>query len=279
MSLPDFLVLGAQRAGTTWLDRRLRSHPAIYLPARRKELHYFDAHYALGASWYERFFEDAKAGARIGEITPKYLYDPQVPARIHADLPHARLVAILRSPVDRAHSQYALAVRDDGEKRTFVEYAAAFPDVLERGCYAEQLDRYFARFSREQMLVLLFEEVMARPEEALEHIARFLGVDPDGFAGSGEARVNESYRPQFPRARAAARQVGVFLRRHDLDWIVNAAKELGMPEMFGNAGRVPPLAGAQRLVLVEHFASDVARLERLLDRDLSHWTSPEPARS
>jgi hypothetical protein len=270
---PDFLVLGAQRAGTTWLDRGLRAHPAIYLPTRRKELHFFDQYYDRGTTWYESFFDEASAGQRVGEITPKYLFDPDVPARIATHLPHARLIAILRHPVDRAHSQYALAVRDDGEARPFSEYARVFPDAFERGYYAAQLSRYFERFAREQILVLLFEEVIARPEEALLRIAAFLDVDPAHFPASESRRVNESYRPRFPRARATIRRVGAFLRDRDLDWFVNVAKDLGVPEMFGNAGRVPSLSAAERGDLLGRYGDDIAALEKLLERDLSVWTA------
>lgn len=268
---PDFLVLGAQRAGTTWLDRRLRQHPAIYLPTRRKELHFFDQYYERGLPWYETFFDEAEPGQRIGEITPKYLFDPDAPGRIATDLPQARMIAILRHPVDRAHSQYALAVRDDGETRSFSDYVAAFPDALERGCYAAQLARYFDRFPRRQILVLLFEEVMAGPEDALRTIAEFLDVDPAGLPATEARRVNESYRPRFPRARATMRRVGAFLRDRDLDWFVNVAKEWGVPEMFGNAGRVPPLPPDERADLMGRYEDDVAQLERLLERDFSVW--------
>jgi hypothetical protein len=275
LARPEFLVIGAQRAGTTWLDQRLRAHPDIYLPGRRKELHYFDRYYERGAEWYESFFPNGQAAARyrrIGEITPKYLYDPAVPARIRNDLPGCRMIAILRNPVDRAYSQYALAVRDDGEQRPFLEYASANPDVLQRGYYGRQLRRYHDHFAPGQLLVLIFEEVMAAPEEALRKVASFLDVDAAPFqAVSTSERVNASYRPRYTRVRAAAQRVGEFLRERDLDWFVNVAKELGIPHMFGNAGSLPPLSPETRRRLASEFEDDVASLETLLGRDLPAW--------
>jgi hypothetical protein len=278
MSRPGFLVVGAQRAGTTWLDRHLRTHPEVYLPVRRKELHYFDAHYGRGAEWYASFFPSADEAARyraVGEITPKYLYDPAVPERIRRDLPDVKMIAILRDPVDRAYSQYALAVRDDGERGDFDDFVARNPDTIERGFYARQLVRYFGQFPQDRFLVLVFENVVREPEAALARLAGFLGVDARPFAvEAGSEKINASYRPRHPRARAAARRVGEFLRERDLDWCVNVAKDLGVPEVFGNRGPLPPLDADTRRRLAREFEQDVDALERMLDEDLSAWKQP-----
>jgi hypothetical protein len=281
MARPDFLVIGAQRAGTTWLDGHLRAHPDIYLPEKRKEIHFFDRYYERGILWYESFFPKGEEAARyrlFGEITPKYLFDPEVPARIATVLPDCKLIAILRNPVDRAYSQYALAVRDEGESRSFLSFAIANPDVIQRGLYAAQLRRYFDRFPGERILVLFFEEVMAAPGKALLTVAQFLDIDgqPLEEAPSVE-KVNAAYRPKYPRIRAAVRRVGVFLREHDLDWFVNVAKELGLPHMFGNTGSLPPLTVDMRHRLAEEFEKDIVDLEALLGKDLSHWRARQHA--
>jgi hypothetical protein len=281
MTRPGFLVVGAQRAGTTWLDGHLRAHPDVYLPERRKELHYFDANYDRGPDWYASFFPppaEAAGFRAIGEITPKYLYDAVVPARIRRDLPECRLIAILRNPVDRAYSQYALAVRDDGERGSFDDFIARNPDALERGFYARQLARYFDLFPRERFLVLLFERVIRDPDPALARIASFLGVDATAFPeAASDMKVNASYRPRHPRLRAAVRKAGEFLRAHGLDWCVNVAKDLGVPHMFGNRGPLPPLDEETRRRLADLYDEDVEALERMLDEDLSRWRLPRGA--
>ena len=108
--LPNFLGLGVQKGGTTTLQRMLEQHPSVFL-SPRKELHYFSLHYAQGQSWYEHQFCDADEVQLCGDITPYYLFHPHAPARVQALLPHARLIVLLRDPVERALSQYFHAKR------------------------------------------------------------------------------------------------------------------------------------------------------------------------
>lgn len=278
--LPDFLVIGAQRAGTTWLDHALRAHPEVFLPTRRKEVHFFDQHYGRGVEWYASFFRAARSwptAPRVGEITPRYLYDPKVPARIHALLPDCRLIAVLREPVGRLYSHYGLHIRDYGERRPFMRFAAEHDEAFARGLYSEQLERYLAHFPSRQILILLFEEVMAEPHTALEKLATFLEIDRAPFRRTevGGA-VNAAYRPRFPRARALARRLGGYLRAHDADAVVNLAKRIGVPAAFGRRGALPPIDGAARAQLAARYAADRVRLEALIGRRLALWTS-EPA--
>jgi hypothetical protein len=188
------------------------------------------------------------------------------------------MIAILRNPVDRAYSQYALAVRDEGEQASFDDFVARNPDTIERGFYARQLVRYLGYFPRERFLILLFEHVMRDPSAALARVASFLGVDAGAFPTAGSDRkVNASYRPRHPRLRAAVRRVGDFLRSRELDWVVNAAKDLGVPHMFGNRGPLPPLARDARRELAAVYEQDVEALERMLNEDLSSWKQPSGA--
>ncbi len=279
MTLPNLIGLGAQRAGTTWLYQVLSSHPAVFLSETRKEVHFFDLDYERGLDWYGRFFpsaEEADAYRWIGEITPMYLFDPAVPRRIHSALPECRFLVSLRQPAERAYSQYGIAVRTSNEQRSFEQYLAEQEDVFARGLYAEQLSRYFDLFPRERFLVLIFEELMAQPESALASVADFLAIDPGGFAAAlaSIGRINESYRPRFARAYALAHRLGPFLRRHQLDGVMNAAKRAGLPALFGRQQGYDPLDRELRKRLTDRYAADIVRLERMLNRSLSLWLDP-----
>jgi Sulfotransferase domain len=226
---PTFLVIGAQKAGTTSLYTYLAHHPAIAC-ARPKEVHYFNVSHDLGDPWYRSHFPLITRGAEIrrrtgaraavGEVTPGYIFHPHAPARVHAFAADMKLVAVLRDPVDRAYSQYRMQVRGFGTEETgsFEEALAResieLPPELERvgrdpsyvsptgfrrsyvarGLYAQQLERWLEWFPREQLLVLTSEELRATPSAAMETIADFLDV-PRWLDENYRMRSANEYEP------------------------------------------------------------------------------------
>jgi hypothetical protein len=201
--LPDFLILGAQKAGTTALYSYLRRHPEITGPAF-KEVSFFDRHYARGERWYRAHFPIRRSGI-VGEASPSYLFHPLAPERIAGMLPDVRLIAILRNPVDRAFSHYQHEVafgrerlsfenalvheneRMDGELERMLADPAYFSyawwnyTYLARGRYAEQLERWFAAFPRERLLVLFSDELADDTAGTYRRVLGFLGVDERGL--------------------------------------------------------------------------------------------------
>jgi hypothetical protein len=208
--LPDFLVIGAQKAGTTALYAYLRWHPSITGPSW-KEVSYFDRHYARGAAWYrgnfpltwsQRSRRRTRPDRIVGEASPSYLFHPLAAERVKALVPEARLVVLLRDPVDRAlsHYQHELALgretlpfeeaiaqeeaRTHGEVERMLADPAYFSRAwwdftyLERGRYAEQLERWLAAFPREQLLVLASDELANRPADTYKRVLDFLGAPP-----------------------------------------------------------------------------------------------------
>ena len=194
--LPDFLGLGVQKGGTTSLHRMLEQHPGVFLPPV-KEVHYFSLNFAAGEQWYRRQFADARHEQCCGEITPYYLFHPEVPKRVHALLPKARLIVLLRDPVDRAISQYfhscrlgleslpieeALAAESerlqaagavlqpaDGRHRSHQEHS-----YLSRSRYELQLPAWEALYPGEQLLVLRSEDLFNKPAEIWARVLEFL---------------------------------------------------------------------------------------------------------
>jgi hypothetical protein len=200
--LPDFLILGAQKAGTTALYAYLRRHPEITGPSW-KEVSYFDRHYARGEAWYRGNFPNAlRARGLVGEASPSYLFHPLAPERVAALVPEARLIVLVRNPIDRAFSHYqhevalgrdplpfedALAAEDErlgGELErmsadpTYFSHAWWNYTYTARGRYAEQLERWLAVFPREQLLVVPSEDLLEQPERTHARVLEFLGADP-----------------------------------------------------------------------------------------------------
>ncbi len=207
--LPDFLIIGAQKCGTTWLAAMLRQHPDVYMPDR--EVHFFDkaGNYNKGIEWYASHFEVADNRSCVGEKTPDYFWAdgrggeghmPDVHRHIRTHLPHAKLIVTLKNPVDRAVSAVKHLIRtgrisplhrmDDllaGKKTDLLEGFGVF----EVGRFFTLLTAYLNLFRRDQILVLFFEEdVVLRPRDGLKKVCRFLEID-DSFHFSGVAqRVN-----------------------------------------------------------------------------------------
>jgi hypothetical protein len=276
MTLPNFLVIGTRRAGTSLLHHRiLGTHPEIYVPVERKDVHYFDLYYERGVEWYRSYFPSGEAAGQfraIGEVTPDYLASAEAPGRIHELLPECRLIVILRNPVEQAWSEYRYGRRGRNERRdfaTFIEDTAA----LSGGLYHRYLQRYLALFQREALLVLIYEELVQDPGRELGRLTSFLNVpmiwsDP---AVLFQERVNASEIPRFRRGFALARRAGGLLARHDLNWPVRLAKRLGVRRWFGRSASEPSMLTAEREHLANFYRGDVRRLEVLLHRDLDLW--------
>jgi len=226
-SLPDFLIIGAQKAGTTALYAYLRWHPDITGPSF-KEVSFFDRHYANGERWY-RAHLPVKRRALVGEASPSYLFHPLAPERVKQMLPNARLVALLRDPVERAFSHYQHEValgrerlsfedaidredeRMDGEIERMMRDPAYFSyawwnyTYASRGMYAEQLERWYDAFPREQLLVLLTEELASDTAGAYRRVLDFLGAPPHGL--DAYPRIfDRDYAEMDPTTRARLRE-------------------------------------------------------------------------
>jgi hypothetical protein len=200
VSGPDFVIIGTQRGGTTSLHAYLAAHPLVRLPAK-KELHFLTDRHERGRDWYlGQFPRDLPAGTITGEATPYALFHPLAPARLRAAAPEAKLVVLLRNPVDRAYSHYLLErsrgqeplgfaealdaepARLAGEEAklladpTYVSQAHNHASYLARGDYAAQLERWFAHVPRDRFLILRSEDLYREPATTFAHVTDFLGL-------------------------------------------------------------------------------------------------------
>lgn len=176
----DFLGIGAQKSATSWLFQCMREHPRVCL-AEEKELHYFssDENYAKGAEWYATHWQICKPDTLKGEISTSYLSSPLAPERIKQDAPNAKLIALLRNPVDRAesHVRHLLSKKEVPNTLSLQELLAQRPDILENGRYATHLARYFALFPKEQIHIDTYDNVEREPLNVISRVDLFLGID------------------------------------------------------------------------------------------------------
>jgi hypothetical protein len=210
--LPDFLIGGAPRSGTTWLYRLLERHPDIYMAkpvSPEPKFFLVDSLYEQGLAYYSaRWFQSAPSHVLAGEKSTDYLESAAAAARMARDLPRAKLIFVLREPVERAYSNYlwtsmngfetedfATALRlEDRRERELPEslkFARPF-SYFSRGLYADLLSEYFSRFPREQILVLSFDDLVASPAATAEKLHGFLEVVPRGADADALGVINAS---------------------------------------------------------------------------------------
>lgn len=294
--LPNFLVIGAAKAGTTSVWQYLRQHPQIYM-SPHKEPRYFALcdgavdfrgpgdsrfHFVTELSDYEALFAGADGELVRGEVSPWYLYVPTAAPAIHRLIPDVKLVAILRDPVDRAFSNYLHAMKEEIEP--LGEFAAAMDDesrrieanwsprfhYLQKGFYHRQITHYLELFDRDQMKIYLYEDLVGRPQEMFEDLFSFLGVDP-------LHRVDTT-RKYMDSRQARSTAFERFLTHGNR--LTELARPLVPPAMRrrvkANLRRLnrrpkPELSAADRERFVAVYRDDILALEGLLDRDLSEW--------
>lgn len=276
-SLPDALIAGAQRSGTTSLHAWLAGHREVFAPPRPQEIHFFDLerNYRRGPAWFARYFRARGPHHRVAFATsPLYLYHPEAPPRIAALLPAVRLVFTLRDPVARAYSHYWHSVATGWESLPFAaaldeeparlrrgELARRHFSYLDRGRYATQLLRFRSFFAADQMLVLRFEDLTSHPAVARRALAAHLGLDAEGFAAPRAAPANATGRPRWPVLQRWTRPWRRRLGR--LVWLVD--------RLNLRRDGYPPLCPELAHRLRSELAPEVERTMELTGLDLTGW--------
>jgi len=299
MPLPNFLIIGAAKSGTSSLYMYLKQHPDIFM-SPVKEPHYFsfDSKSKLTQGPgdpipeaitdfedYQRLFDGVQDESAIGEASTSYLYRPEAPGRIHELIPDAKLIAILRNPADRAFSAYMHVVRDQRETaRNFADALNKEPERKAKnwdpiwhytsvGYYYEQLSCYYQRFDRAQIKVFLYERLIEDQQAMLEEIYQFLAVDPS-FTPDSTVKFNVSGEQKSKLIHKLS--VTLFSKPNPMRWI---SRRL-IPETWRwkvtnwirernlNKERLPQ---AIREQLIELYRDDILKLQDLIGKDLSHW--------
>ncbi len=303
MALPDFLVIGAPKAGTTALHAALARHPSLYMSAIKEPKFFLtdgppparggpgDAKTYREHVWrradYEALFDPAPAGALRGESTPFYFCDREAQWRIRALIPHAKLIAVLRDPVERAHSNWThlwsaglepigdVVQACAAESDRIADGWATFWHYTRLGRYGEQLEHLYTVFPREQVLVFRYRDLVDRPADTLDRICWFLGVDR-GVIGE-VPRENVTVHPeQTPARRAGSRalRIGAAVGRF-LPSPAEAAVTTPLERALQRGDRPrKPLSWEQRQALIPQFEADVRLLESVTGEDFTDWLVP-----
>ena len=296
--LPNFFIVGAQKAGTTSLHHYLGKHPDVFM-SKVKEPHFF-AHMArkgeplpsgllfsanLVYTWedYARLFEASDGATAIGESSTGYLTSHQAPIAIRKHIPHAKIIALLRHPVDRAYSNFLMnRVHGTEPLRSFEaavaaeqpRRAAGWPagkhDYLSLGLYGEALARYYAVFPADQIRVFAYEELRDNAKGLVETIFAFLGVDPSQSVDASEKLLVARTPPRSRRVeRLMQSRSGALSVAKSL--VPRAARQR-IGTRLETLNRTPArLSDRQRHRMVAAYRDDLSRLDQLTGKNFSRW--------
>ena len=278
---PNFLFIGPDKSGSTWLYKILSQHPECYVPPC-KDLYFFDRYYERGMKWYLSFFNNSHPGARaIGEFSHDYLFSRDAADRILHDLPDVKLLTCLRNPVERTFSHYLFMVRSGRTRDSFEIALDKFPELINNSMYDEHLSRYFLRFDRDQLKVLFFEDLKS---------------DPKAFAGKVFDFLELTYinTINYDQQILPASRPRSFLLSRIVKWGTNFARQLGLVKLVGNIkhsqltrflykpyeiSERPQISPATRNKLKKKFLTNILRLEDMLGVELLHWLNEKTEKS
>ncbi|MFL6240310.1 MAG: sulfotransferase family protein [Actinomycetes bacterium] len=262
-----FCVVGAGKAGTTWLFEVLRAHPDVVM-ARAKETMYFDAQYGRGVEWYHSMFP-ADAVAPTGEVSNTYLTAPSAPARIAAYNPQMQLIALLRDPVDRAMSNYLFFLRNGQVRGSFEEALEARPDLLDHGFYGRHLQNYLGHFPMSAVHLEAFDDLAADPHSVAARVLTHLGLPDTEIPAVAGSQVLAASAPRSRAVAAVMKSGAVMVRQLGAPGFVTRVKRGSLPRyLYRPLSARPTMSPETSARLRELYTDDVELLTTLTGR---HW--------
>lgn len=285
--MPNFLIIGAQKAGTTSLYYYLKQHPQIYM-SPIKEPHFFTYEgEKLGYSTptritnvedYCKLFQGVLKEIAVGEASPSYIYSPKVPERIQHYIPDAKLIAILRHPAERAYSNFVHNIQHGSEplqdfaqalrkeEKRVCDNQAFHLHYKQKGFYYVQMRRYFDRFNRSQIKVYLYEDLITDPISMLQNIFQFLGVD-ETFTPNVSNRYNVSNTPKNEILRTLVERLKPI--KPVFRQFLPGSLQYYIKSQISN--KPSPLSPELRRELIDVYREDILKLQYLIQQDLSKW--------
>lgn len=284
----DFIGIGTPKAASTWVFQCLSEHPQI-CGSSEKEVCFFNNpfNFKKGFDWYYSFFRHRKPGQIIGEFSPPYIYKKETAQKIRELLPQVKLIVTFRNPIEKLYSMFWYnKIGGRGSMALFGTFEDALRDVpgmKENALHAQQFSHYVALFPKEQIHVIFYDDILENPEKVLAETYEFLGVDSTFIAPSIRRDVNETgnKRIKFPILFKTIYKIYWAIKKRNGLWkwlkknIDTTKLSILLGRVFSSYGgkkiQKPPMDPQTRQSLQDFFKQDIALLEQLTGRNLSHW--------
>ena len=287
MPLPNFLIIGAAKSGTTTLYRYLCQHPQIHMsPLKEPQFFAVDEKYRRGEDWYSSLFSQSEPHQICGEASTDYSKLPQYPEtadRIAQMIPKVKMIYVMRHPVDRAYAYYVHLGRQSKVQETFEQNIKRTRICLEASEYMIQIDHYLKFFPRKSFLFLMLDDLSNKPQQIMLQVFNFLGIDNrvdlTNQNPTAAANVRENYFKNTLRQKITAplRSIpGLYflaclLPQNYRDWVYNNLQRSFYGKAIEKQYIPPPMLPETRQRLIEEFRQSNLELAKFLGRDLSHW--------
>lgn len=270
----DFLAVGPQKTGTTWLYQNMVPDKNVCFPKNVKETMFFDVFYEKGLSRYASYFSHRLPNQLCGEVAPSYFDANESPERIHALAPNCKIIISLRAPAARTFSLYCHHLRKGRVPKDFFLAAQKKPQILESGRYSKYIPTWLDVFGHDQVLLILMDDIICSPKEVLSDVYSFLEL-PKTYLDttlSLSSKVNQAGMPRFPILAKISAIAASKLRAYKLDKTVELAKKMGFNEIYSGAKNdLPKITSSELTYLNEYYRQDVEYVENLLNRTLPSW--------
>ena len=271
----DFIGLGAQKAGTSWIYACLYEHPETCMPF--KEIHFFsrERHYKNGIDWYKEKFRTCPKNKLKGEFSTSYLDSEVAAKRIHQHFPNAKLIACLRNPINRAFSSYINGIKGGRVPADWSFEEALKKDkkenYLEQGFYYRNLQFYLKYFNRDKILVLIYEDIKKNPLKFMQKIYDFLDVDSLFISSMLNRKINIARAPKFVFIDRIIFHIAKSLRKAGLHKVVWCIKKINLPTLIRKINtkkKEIKLDEKTRHELKNLYEEDIRKLSKMIGRDL-----------
>jgi Sulfotransferase domain len=276
-ALPEIIAIGPPRTATTWMHRILEER--VNLPESVKETRFFDLRYANGLSWYAAHFHKAIAGRPTAEIAPTYFYSPDARFRIAEKLPDVRIVATFREPVERLFSLYKLRRASGKVTDSFERAIDSDEEMRESARYGYHLAEWISMFGRDRTLILIYEDLLAQPQNFVNQLCDFIGVarfEVDASVLAKENSTDAAVAPNRPLWTKLGVTASEWMRSHRFDRTMSIVRASRVRRLFlGRSGlALPPLNPVLANEIRLRLRPEVEAVEKAIGRELAVWRSP-----